>query len=262
MTTMTSYPDGVPSWTDLATPDPVAAKAFYAELFGWEYGDEPTDRPGTDYAMARKGGQNAAGVMQLSEQMAASGMPPVWTTYVSVSDIDAAVATVEPAGGTVLQPPMDVMDAGRMAVLADPTGAVIALWQPRDHIGAEVVNEHGALTWNELLTPDPGRAAAFYEQVLGWSARTAPMPTGDYTVFFVPGGNESGIAGAMASPAPGMPAHWGVYFHVDDVEAAVTSARELGAQVMMEPTSIPQVGTFAALVDPQGAAFSLMTPEG
>jgi predicted enzyme related to lactoylglutathione lyase len=262
MTTMTSYPHGVPSWIDLATPDPAASKAFYAELFGWEYSDEPTDRPGSDYVMARKGEHSAAGMMQLSEQMVASGMPPVWTTYVSVSDIDAVVAAVEPAGGTVLQPPMDVMDAGRMAVLADPTGAVVALWQAKDHIGAEVVNEHGALSWNELLTPDPGRAAAFYGQVLGWSAETAPMPTGDYTVFFVPGGNESGIAGAMAPPDPGMPAHWGVYFNVDDVEATVARARELAAQVVMEPTAIEQVGTLAVIVDPQGATFSVMTPEG
>jgi uncharacterized protein len=261
MTTMTAYADGVPSWVDLATPDPAASKAFYHELFGWEYDDQETDQPGTDYVMARKGEHNAAGMMQLSEQMVESGMPPVWTTYVSVSDIDATAAKVESAGGKLLQPPMDVMDVGRMAVLADPAGAVIALWQPKEHIGAEVVNEHGALTWNELVTPDPGAVAGFYETVLGWNAQTAPMPTGDYTVFFVPGGNESGIAGAMAPPDPAMPTYWGVYFNVDDVEATVARARQLGAQVLMEPAPIPGVGTLAALVDPQGAAFSLMTPE-
>ena len=262
MTTMTSYPHGVPSWIDLATPDPAASKAFYAELFGWEYAAEETDQPGTDYVMARKDGRSAAGMMQLTQQMAESGMPPVWTTYVSVSDVEAAVAEVEPAGGTVLQPPMDVMDAGRMAVLSDPTGAVVALWEAKDHIGAEVVNEHGALSWNELLTPDPSAAAAFYGTVLGWTTQTAPMPTGDYTVFFVEGGNESGIAGAMAPPMPGMPAVWVVYFMVDDVHATVARAQELGATAMMEPTPIPGVGTLATLTDPQGATFSLMTPEG
>ena len=262
MTTMTSYPDGVPSWVDLATPDPAASKEFYAALFGWEYDDQPTDQPGSDYVMARRDGHAAAGMMQLSDQMAASGMPPVWTTYVSVSDIDATVAAVGPAGGTVLQPPMDVMDAGRMAVLSDPTGAVIALWQAEDHIGAEVVNEHGALSWNELITPDPAAAATFYGSVLGWRSETAPMPTGEYTVFFVDGGNESGIAGAMAPPMPAMPAHWGVYFQVDDVRATIETAEDLGAQVLLEPTPIQGVGTLAAVTDPQGAAVSFMTPEG
>lgn len=261
MPTMTTYPHGVPSWIDLATPDPPASRAFYATLFGWSYDEEPTDQEGVDYTMARKGTASAAGMMQLSEEMAASGMPPVWTTYVTVDDLEAAVAAAADAGGTVLQPPMDVMDAGRMAVLADPSGAVICAWHAKEHIGAEVVNEHGALTWNELMTPDPAAVAAFYGAVFGWTAQTVPMEGGDYTVFHVEGGDENGIAGAMAPPMPGMPAFWGVYFDVDDVAAAVDVARSLGAQVLMEPTAMEGVGTLAALVDPQGAAFSLMTPE-
>ena len=140
MTTMTSYPNGVPSWIDLATPDPAASKEFYAALFGLEYDDQPTDQEGTDYTMARRNGHSAAGMMQLSPQMAASGMPPVWSTYVAVDDLDATVAQVQSEGGAVMQPPMDVMDAGRMAVIADPSGAVICLWEAGNHIGAEVVN--------------------------------------------------------------------------------------------------------------------------
>jgi uncharacterized protein len=262
MTTMTAYPNGVPSWVDLATPDPDASRSFYAALFGWDYDVEPTDQPGSDYVMARKDGHSAAGMMQLSDQMAASGMPPVWSTYVSVGNVEAAVAKVTPAGGTVLQPPMDVMDAGRMAVVADPAGAVICMWQAEQHIGAEVVNEHGALTWTELITPDPAAVIPFYSEVFGWTAQTAPMPAGEYTVFHVAGGNENGIAGAVPPPMPGMPAFWGVYFNVDDAAATVAKARALGAQVLMEPTPMPGVGTLATLVDPQGAAFSVMTPEG
>lgn len=260
MTTMTSYPPGVPSWIDLATPDPSASKAFYAELFGWEYTDDPTDQPGVDYTMARKGGRSAAGMMLLSEEMAASGMPPVWTSYVTVDDLEATVEKVAPAGGTVMQPPMDVMDAGRMAVLADPSGAVICLWQAKAHIGAEVVNEHGALSWNELITPDPSAVTSFYADVLGWRSETAPMPNGEYTVFHVTGGNENGIAGAMAPPMPGMPAFWGVYFQSDDAAATVAAAKELGASVLMDATPMPGVGTLATLTDPQGATFSIMTP--
>jgi len=261
MTTMTSYPNGVPSWIDLATPDPAASKAFYGALFGWDYDDQPTDQDGADYTMAQLDGRSAAGMMLLSSEMAASGMPPVWSAYVSVTDIDAAVAEVAPAGGTVMRPAMDVMDAGRMAVVADPAGAVICMWQANAHIGSEVVDEHGASSWFELITPDPSAVAPFYNAVLGWTAQTADMPTGPYTVFHVEGGGRDGVAGAIAPPMEGMPSFWGVYFHVDDAATTVALAKERGAQVMMEATAMPGVGTFATLVDPQGAVFSVMEPE-
>lgn len=260
MTTMTSYVHGVPSWLDLATPDPAAAKSFYAELFGWTYTDEPTDQPGVDYTMARSGGRTTAGMMLLSDQMRAAGMPPVWSTYVTVDDLEATLAGVEDAGGAVLQPPMQVMDAGRMAVIADPAGASLCLWEARNHPGAEAVDEHGAFTWAELTTPDPTAVSGFYQQVLGWRAQPAPMPGMDYLLFHVEGGNPNGIAGAMAPPADDIPAFWGVYFNVDDVTATVTRASELGAVVLMAPTAMPGVGTLATLRDPQGAVFSLMTP--
>lgn len=260
MPTMTSYPNGVPSWVDLATPDPAASKEFYAALFGWEYDDQPTDQEGTDYTMALHHGHSAAGMMKLSPEMAASGMPPVWSTYVAVDDLEGAVAQVESAGGAVMQPAMDVMDAGRMAVIADPAGAVICLWEARNHIGAEVVNEPGTFSWSELMTPDPAAVAPFYGAVFGWTVQTVPMPTGEYTVFHVADGNENGIAGAMVSPMEGMPAFWGVYFTVADTAATVASARELGAQIMLDATPTPGVGTLATIVDPQGAVFSVMGP--
>lgn len=262
MPTVTSYVHGTPSWIDLATPDPAASRAFYGALFGWTFDEEDTDRPGVTYTMCRKGESAAAGIMLLSDEMAASGMPPVWTTYVTVDDLEARVAKVAGAGGQVLQPPMDVMDAGRMAVLSDPTGAVVCLWEKKEHIGSEVINEHGALTWNELISSDVPAVAAFYAEVLGWTSETAPMPMGDYTVFFTPGGNERGIAGAMAPPMEGMPSFWGVYFAVDDCDATVAAATERGATVLAEPMDIPEVGRMAALLDPQGAAFSVMTAVG
>lgn len=258
MTTMTAYAHGVPSWIDLATPDPTSAKAFYGALFGWHFDDQPTDNDGSDYTMADLDGRATAGMMQLSPEMAASGMPPAWTTYVTVDDIDAAADKVGSAGGSVMQPPMDAMDAGRFAVVADPAGAVICIWEAKEHIGAGVVNEHGAFSWCELITPDPAAVAPFYNEVFGWTAQTAPMPTGSYTLFTVPGGNENGIAGAMAPPVEGMPAHWGVYFMVNDAAATVAMARTLGAQVLMDATEMPGVGTLATLMDPHGAAFSIM----
>ncbi len=260
MTTMTSYAHGVPSWIDLATPNPGAAKDFYGALFGWHYDDRPTDTDDVDYTMADLDGHAAAGIMQLSGEMAASGMPPFWSTYVSVDDIDRAVGKVEPAGGSVMQPAMDVMGAGRFAVVADPAGAVICMWEAREHIGAGVVNEHGAFSWCELITPDPVAVAPFYDAVFGWTTQTVPMPTGTYTLFTVAGGNENGIAGAMAPPVEGLPSYWGVYFMVDDAAQTVATARTLGAQVLMDATEMPGVGTLATLMDPAGAAFSIMEP--
>lgn len=260
MTIVTSYSNGVPSWIDLATPDTDAARAFYGELFGWTYTVDDSSQG--DYIMCARNGHSAAGMMALSEEMAASGMPPVWTSYVTVANIEEGVARVEDAGGTVMQGPMAVSEAGRMAVVADPAGAVICLWEAKDHIGAEVVNEHGALTWNELMTPDPAAVAPFYAEVFGWTSQAMPMPGGNYTVFFVDGGHENGIAGAMTPPMEGMPPFWGIYFHVDDAAATVETARGLGAQVMMEATPMEGVGTLASMVDPTGAMFSVMTPEG
>ncbi len=260
MTTVTEYAPGVPSWVDLATPDPVAAQQFYGALFGWTYQTNPTGTPGSDYVIANKGPSAAAGMMELSEQMAASGMPPVWSTYVTVTDVEATTRTAETSGGSVLQPPMDVREAGRMSVLADPSGAVICAWQPKEHIGAEVINEHGAFTWSELMTPDPSAVTQFYAEVFGWTANTAPMPGMEYTVFMVEGGHENGVAGAMKSPMEAMPAFWGVYFMVDDASETAAKAKELGATLMMEPTAMPGVGTLSTMSDPQGAVFSIMTP--
>jgi predicted enzyme related to lactoylglutathione lyase len=122
-----------------------------------------------------------------------------------------------------------------------------------------VVNEPGAFSWSELITPDPAAVVPFYEALFGWTAQTAPMPTGTYTVFHVEGGNDNGIAGAMAPPMDGMPAFWGVYFNVDDAAATVARARQLGAEIVMDATPVPGVGTLATIVDPQGAAFSVMS---
>lgn len=258
MTVVTEYPPGVPSWIDLATPDVAAAKEFYASLFGWSFEDQPTDGP-SPYTMANKDGHSAAGMMALAPEM--GDMPPVWSCYVTVADIDAALASVESAGGAVMRPAMDAMDAGRLAVVADPAGAVICLWQPIEHIGSEVVNEPGAFSWAELITPDPLAVAPFYAEVFGWTEQTAVMSAGaPYTVFHVDGGSPDGIAGAMAPPVDGMPSFWSIYFQVADAAATVETARGLGAQILMEATTMPEVGTLASIQDPHGAVFGVMQP--
>ena len=257
MPTRTEYSHGTPSWVDLMTTDVAAAKEFYGGLFGWSYEDEPTDQEGMDYTMASRAGKATAGMSTQPAEQAEMGIPPMWNSYVTVDDIDATAAKVDGAGGGIMAPPFDVMDAGRMAVITDPTGAVISLWQAKEHIGAELVNEHGALTWNELVSPDVGTAATFYGEVFGWGTETMDMgEMGDYTVFTLAGEQ---IAGGMAPPMDGMPPHWGVYFNVDDCDGTVAAAAASGATVMMEPMDGPP-GRWAALADPQGAMFAVIQP--
>ncbi len=247
----TSYAPGTPSWVDLQTTDPVAAKQFYAEIFGWSYDDQPVDETNV-YSMAQVRGINVAAISGLGEQ-AAQGVPPHWNSYITVDDIEAAAAKVAPAGGTLIAPPFDVMDAGRMAVVQDPTGAMFELWQAKANIGAGLVNEPGAFTWTELITPDIPAAAAFYKALLGWDSATSdgPMP---YTEFKL--GGES-IAGCMNPPMPGIPPSWGIYFSVADTDATVAQVSALGGSLVNGPIDLP-VGRFAVLTDPQGAYFNVI----
>jgi predicted enzyme related to lactoylglutathione lyase len=253
MTTKTEYAPGTPSWVDLGTTDTAAAKAFYGPLFGWEFRDETADGQ-VVYSLASLGGQVVAGLMEQPPGQRDMGVPPVWTSYVSVADCDATTKLAEGAGGAVLAQPMDVMDAGRMSVVADPTGAVIGIWQAKNHIGAAIVNEPGSFTWNELITPDVDTAAAFYNQVFSWKANPVEMGPMRYTEFKL---DDQSIAGAMPPPMEGIPPNWGVYFAVADCDATVADAKSRGASVMVEPTDIPP-GRFAVLADPQGAFFNVI----
>ncbi len=250
----TEYAPGTPSWVDLQTTDQSAAKSFYTGLFGWTYDDRPIDE-NTVYSMAELQGEHVAAIAPLGDQ-AAAGIPPHWNSYVTVADVEASAGQVEKAGGTLIAPPFDVMDAGRMAVVADPTGGVIALWQAKNNIGAGLVNETGAFSWNELMTPDVPKAAAFYKQMFGWEA--APTPDGSYTEFKLDG---QSIAGAMNPPMPGIPTVWGIYFSVDDCDATVEKAKSLGGAVFNGPMDI-EPGRFAVLADPQGAMFNVIKFKG
>jgi predicted enzyme related to lactoylglutathione lyase len=251
MAERTSYASGTPSWVELQTSDAPAAKQFYGALFGWTYDDRPIDDTNV-YSLAQVRGLDVAAITGLGEQ-AAQGVPPHWNSFVTVDDVEAATAKVSPAGGTVIMEPFDVFEEGRMAVVADPSGAVFELWQPKQHIGASLVNEHGAFTWTELITPDIPKAAAFYKAVLGWGATTSDgdMP---YTEFKL--GGES-IAGGMNPPMPGIPPSWGIYFAVDDTDAIVASATALGGTLAHGPVDI-EPGRFAVLTDPQGAYFNVI----
>jgi predicted enzyme related to lactoylglutathione lyase len=188
----TSYAQGTPNWVDLPTTDQDAAKAFYAGLFGWTYDDQPMDQ-GQVYSMAVLRGHQVAAISSQPPEMAAAGAPPMWNTYLAVDSADEATAKVERAGGKVAMAPFDVMDAGRMSFVMDPSGAPVALWQANQHIGATLVNEPGTINWNELVTTDPG-VTRFYSDVAGLTAETMDMGTGPYTVFKAGEGQKKYLA--------------------------------------------------------------------
>jgi predicted enzyme related to lactoylglutathione lyase len=252
-----AYEHGVPNWIDLSTTDVEGAKAFYTALFGWEADDLPGDR-GVPYTMFRKDGRSVAGGGPMQPDLAKQGVPPMWKSYVNVDSVDDTVAKVVAAGGSVTVPAMDVMSEGRMAFVTDPSGAAIGLWEPRDHKGAQLVNEHGTLTWNELMTDDLDSAKAFYSAVFGWVAQTDQMPDGrDYTTFKVGDDLAAGMMAKTPDMEP-MPDVWGIYFAVDDCEAAVAKAVELRGTVVAAPFDTP-IGKMAVLADPQGATFALVS---
>jgi len=245
-----SYAQGTPCYAELITSDLAAAKAFYADLLGWTY-DSPPEME-TVYASARVQGDRVAGLMLPPD---GSAVPQAhWRVYLDVDDVDAATAKAESAGGTVTTAPFDVMTLGRAATIVDPTGAEISLWQPRDIIGTERANEPGTPCWNELLTTDLDAAAAFYTAVLGVEWEQQDMGGEPYWLLKSEG---RPVAGAMV-PAQQMPAQWSVYLNVDDVDATVARAEELGGKQLMPAFDVPGVGRLGILVDPQGAMFALM----
>jgi uncharacterized protein len=250
----TSYAQGTPNWVDLQTTDTAAAKAFCGGLFGWTFDDQPMPQGGA-YSTAMLQGEPVAAIAPQSPELAAAGALPMWNTYLAADSVDDATAKVEAAGGQVAMAPFDVMDAGRMAFVLDPSGAAVAIWQARQHIGATLVNEPGTVTWNELVTSDPS-AAEFYEQVVGLTTSTMDMGTGPYTLFEAGGQMVGGTAGPQI---PGTPNHWHVYFAVADADATAAKVIELGGSLLVEPFDSP-VGRIATARDPQGAVFSFIKP--
>ena len=256
MTTTATHAPGTFSWADLGTPDPAAAKRFYTGLFGWSFEDRPIS-DGEYYTIFDVGGKSVAALYTQMADQRSAGIPPHWLSYVSVESADRSAARASELGGTVLAPAFDVMEAGRMAVIQDPTGGVLAVWEARKYPGAGLLGEPGALCWNELCTRDPARAGAFYGDLFGWGREAMPMPGFEYTVL-KRGDQPAGGLMPIQAEWGDMPPHWSVYFAVEDCDASAATATRLGGSVLTPPTDIPGVGRFAVLRDPQGAIFSLL----
>jgi predicted enzyme related to lactoylglutathione lyase len=267
------YPPGVPCWVDTTQSDPDAAADFYGELFGWELEDVTPTGSDVKYVMARIRGRDVAAISAPFE-----GAPPVaaWNTYICVDAADETATKVRDAGGQVVMEPLDITGAGRMAVFADPEGAVFSVWQPNESKGSQVVNEHGSVNFNNLNAREVEGTKSFYGAVFGWEAlELGPGNTmwrlpgyGDHLEETNPGLRE-GMAAMGAPPGfedvvaafnqiaddqPDVPAHWSVTFAVDDADATAERAAKLGAELVVPPMDAPWV-RMTVLRDPQGAMF-------
>jgi predicted enzyme related to lactoylglutathione lyase len=247
----TSYEPGTFSWVDLGTTDQEAAKAFYSALFGWSANDIPVGDD-TTYSIMEVRGKAVAAIATQQEDERKMGVPPHWNSYVTVADADETVEAVDTAGGTTLAEPFDVLDVGRMAVIQDPTGAVLCIWEPRRHIGAELVNAPGALVWNEHASTNPEQAKAFYGMLFDWEFQLDPS---GYTMIYNRGRMNGGMR-KQTEQEEGIPAHWLAYFAVDDTDASVQTALDNNGRVLLPATDIG-VARIAVVADPQGAAFAI-----
>ena len=256
---VTKYEPGTFSWIDYAAKDLDGAKSFYSALFGWSLVDVPT--PGEPYIMAQIDGKEVAALMALTEQESQGGVPPHWNSYVTVENADETAAQLKELGGQVLAEAFDVMAAGRMAVVADPTGAAFCLWQPVENIGALLVNEPNTFCWNELYTNDLDVAERFYTTLFGWNSQRATSSDDTPLIELYNEGRPAATMMEIQSEWGPMPPAWGVYFAVADCEATVEQAQGLGGRVILEPRKIPP-GLFAVLQDPQGGVFSVIQLKG
>jgi uncharacterized protein len=243
----TSYPPGTFSWSELVTSDAGAAKEFYTAVFGWAYDDQPIP-DGPPYSMAQRDGKTVAALFGSDQQ------PPHWNCYVTVSSAAEIAQAARANGGTVIAEPFDVMDAGRMAVLADPAGAAVNVWEPRASIGAELVNTPGSLTWNDLVVPDPAQVEGFYAAVFGWTFEEIPN-AGGYRIVRIGDRSNGGIMPRDDSPPAWMP-----YFGHEDVDRLASELDGLGGKALSDVVRLPQ-GSIVPIMDPQGAVFSAFTGE-
>lgn len=258
MATIDKHAPGSPCWFELSTNNQDAAKAFYSNLFGWTIADNPMG-PDAVYTLFQIDGLDAGACCTLQPEQAAVGVPPNWAVYIAVESADTAAEKVTRAGGTVIAPPFDVMDMGRMAVFQDPAGAVFCVWQAGTNTGTRIGGVMNTVGWIELSTTDVAQAVKFYGDVFGWkvtNGKGAPAGPNDYAQIENGDAMIGGIPPASMRD-PNTPPNWMIYVEVADAAAATAKAASLGATVCMGPMDIGEHGTISVLSDPQGAFFAL-----
>ncbi len=255
MSEVTRYEPGVPCWVAAQSSDLPTSVEFYEALFGWDAEDQGEEAGHS--TMFTKGGLEVAAIFPLM----AEGMQPLWTTYLATDDVEETADKVQEAGGVVFQGPLETFDWGRMAIVADPTGTVFGVWEAKAHIGARLVNEPGAIAWNELNVRDIDTALEFYRSVFGIAVHEIDVETPQgpvrYRELQVDGRTVAGATQMTDDWSEGIPSHWSVCFAVEDADAAAAQGEEMGGFVHVPPTDIPP-GRYSVLTDPVGAAFSII----
>jgi predicted enzyme related to lactoylglutathione lyase len=266
-----AYQHGMFTWADISAPDPTSEVSFYTSLFGWDAEDQHDPDGNYVYTMFSLYGKTVAGLGPQSPDAGEQGMPAMWNSYITVDNVNATADGWALAGGKIVMPPLDVFTSGRMAVVADPEGAFLALWQAQDHPGSEIFNVPGAMGWNELNTRDSAAARDFYGKVLGWEFEQfeGEGPT-DYWLIRVPGKKQGsplsedpyngGIFTMGDNFPPEIPAHWSVYFNTTDVDGDVAKITEMGGSIVAGPMD-SAAGRFAVVADPAGAIFNIIAPQ-
>ena len=247
-------------WIELATSDQKASKHFYGALFGWTANDTPMG-PGDFYTIFQLEGRDVAAGYSLRKEQRAQAVPSHWMLYVAVESAEATASKVVPAGGKVLVPPLDVATYGKMAILQDPTGPVLSIWEPKGNKGTGLAGVGGTLCWADLSSPDPGRAAKFYHELFGWKATSDNDDNPPSGYQHIQNGEE--FIGGILPNAEGkskIPPHWLAYFMVSNCDLSAAKAKELGAGFLMPPTTLEGVGRLAVVADPQNAVFAIFQP--
>ena len=248
------YTNGTFSWVDLATRDFETCKHFYGQLLSWDYEDLDVD--GGIYSIARYRGQKVAALFPLSEKKLNDEIPSHWSSYITVGSVDDTQSLWANEGGTVLASAFNVGNgAGRMAVLKDPSGAIVKLWEPKEVFGAELVNDLNALCWNELYSKNLDKSRDFYQKVFGWDYEHEP--DSDYVMISNRGNMNGGMLDMNGNAPDYIPPHWMVYFTVDRIEDSGDLAEKFGGVSLTEVVPVG-AGKFCVFQDPSGAVFSLI----
>lgn len=256
MANIDKHPAGAFCWYELATTDQAAAKNFYTSLFGWAVNDSPIG-PDDFYSMFKLSGRDTGAAYTMRKEQRAQGVPPHWMIYVAVENADQAVSKAAQLGGTVLSPAFDVMDVGRMAVLQDPTGANFSVWQAKSNTGTTIAGVDNTFCWADLSTPDPEKASKFYSGLFDWETMKDPKDPSGY-IHIKNGEDFIGGILPVSHRDPHSPPHWLPYIQVEDANAATGKAGQLGGKILMPPRTMPEVGTWSVIADPQGAVLALI----